>query len=669
MELDVALAVLGLSMRGSAAGGADRLSLGERVGRFEIVGDPIGSGGSGDLYPATDPVRGGRFAIKWAKADLPAAERIFAEERHKARLLHHRNTLVAHDGGMHEGRPYLVFRRLEGHLTNEVRVERYATPEAIVELLQKVVGAVAFAHGRAVLHCDLKPSNILFDEAGEPHVADFGLARTIEGRGSTGEAWGGSRGWMSPEQITRQNLDVRSDVFTLGVLLYWLLAGGKLPFGAGADYEERVLHEGPEPLPAPGRFAARLRWDLAAICRKALQKHPAERYDSAADLLRDLERAGAKRLPVADERGFPSGRRVLRWVRRHPWLAFVGLTALALPPYAFAIQNDALTEVRSALRPQSRFGAVAQARAVLSELYGMSLRVHGMAQDPQMLGLLQHGGIHREAPALKPHAAGFDSVNVLSADGTHHARWPAGPKGAERNVTNVDHFACARKLAHDLLARPRPDAGALPVCVARAHRSGLDGKIKLGLSAPLLVAGRMVGVVEASTMARDSFGALQMNCGPGDCFTALIGPRDRDEARDPLPAALSILAQRALPVGGEQRLPADLSRRICATVGCVPDPLRPFEDNPRAPLELDFYRDPLSGASTVAVVAPVARTGLSVLIATPHSATDAKLADIVRAAFSRLWLPPLFAFAVWLCLYFAPNPRWPWPAKTATRRA
>ena len=74
---------------------------------------------------------------------------------------------------------------------------------AVLGLMQKLVGAVRFAHGRTVLHCDLKPQNILFDRDHEPHVADFGLARTIAASGSSGEAWGGTRGWMSPEQVAR----------------------------------------------------------------------------------------------------------------------------------------------------------------------------------------------------------------------------------------------------------------------------------------------------------------------------------------------------------------------------------------------------------------------------------------------------------------------------------
>jgi serine/threonine protein kinase len=659
MKLEAAAALLLSARRAHGSGSPSELLPGTRIGNYELVGERLGRGGSGDVYPATELHRGGRFALKLAKPELPLADRIFLEERHKARLLNHPNILGAHDGGVHAGQPYLVFRRLEGHLTHAIRRERYADERAVLGLMQKLVGAVRFAHARAVLHCDLKPANILFDDEQEPHIADFGLARTIEASGSSGEAWGGTRGWMSPEQVAKGSLGVQSDVFTLGVILYWLLTDGRLPYGDDEDFERRQRDEEPAPIPQIGFFVGSLARDLAVICRKAQQKRPELRYQTAAELESDLERAAQGRLPLAAG-SRSSARSVLRWARRHPFYAVSAFCALGLPGYAFAIQNDTLRQVRSTLRPQSRFSAEAQARAVVSELYAMSLRVHAMARDPEVLRLIDHAGIGREAPALRWHAAGFDSVNVFSADGVHHARWPVGPESLAINVRHADHFACAERLARELIVRPPGDSdAALPVCIAGAHVSRLDGKVKLGLSAPIMASGRMLGVVEGSTMARDSFGALQMSCGPGDCFTALLGARERDAPQRPISGVLSILAQRGVPAGREVRLSVELSRTICAKLGCVPDLMYPFGPSNSEPFELDPYVDPVSSARTVAVVAPVARTGLSVLIATPYSAAHSQLADIAGAAFSRAWIPPLVGVVLWLFLCLAPRPRWP----------
>jgi protein kinase-like protein len=666
MQLEAAVALLLGARRPRVEGFGAELAPGTRVGNYQIVGERLAPGGSSDVYPATEIHSGGRFALKLAKPALPQIQTIFQEERHKARLLNHPNILVAHDGGLHEGRPYLVFRRLETHLTDALRSERYGDERAVLGLMRKLVGAVRFAHGRTVLHCDLKPSNILFDSEHEPHVADFGLARTIAASDSSRQASGGTRGWMSPEQVAQGSLGVQSDVHALGVILYWLLTEGRLPYGDDPEFESRQRAQEPKPIPPKGRFTGALSWDLAAICRKALQKSPEERYQSAAELETDLARAAQGKLPLAAT-SRSSAISLLRWVRRHPLYAVGALSALGLPIYAFSIQNETLRQVRGALRPQSRFSAEAQARAVVSELYAMSLRVHAMARDPEVLRLIAHEGIGREAPALKLHAAGFDSVNVFSADGAHHARWPVAPESAAINVRHADHFACAQRLAQELLARPSRDTGgALPVCVAGAHFSRLDGKVKLGLSAPLMAGGRLLGVVEASTLARDSFGALKMNCGPGDCFTALLGARDRDAPERPAPGVLSILAQRGVPTGREIRLSPELSRVICAKLDCVPDPLRPLAASQSEPFELDPYVDPVSSARTVATVAPVARTGLIVLIATPYSAAHSQLADIAGAALHRVWLPFVVGASLWLLLLFAPNPRWPWPS--ASRR-
>jgi hypothetical protein len=340
---------------------------------------------------------------------------------------------------------------------------------------------------------------------------------------------------------------------------------------------------------------------------------------------------------------------------------------LALPAYGLSVQSHTLQEARAALRPQSRFSAEAQARAVVSELYAMALRVDAMARDPEVLSLIEHGSIGRGAPALRRHAAGFDSVNVFSADGSHQARWPAAPENAASNTGHARFFACARELSRKLLTQAPRDADLrLPVCVAGAHLSRIDGKVKLGISAPLLASGRLLGVVEASTMARDRFGALQMDCGPGDCFTALLGARDRDAPGRPIPGVLSVLAQRGVPLGGEVRLPLELSRMICEKLGCVPEVFDPFGRNESEPLQLDPYVDPITNARTAAVIAPVARTGLSVLIATPYSATHSHLADIAGAALRHVWLPPLIGVVVWLLVLFAPNPRWPWPSRAGS---
>jgi hypothetical protein len=215
-------------------------------------------------------------------------------------------------------------------------------------------------------------------------------------------------------------------------------------------------------------------------------------------------------------------------------------------------------------------------------------------------------------------------------------------------VRYADHFTCAERVANALARKAQPADMDLPVCVARAHRSRLDGNIKLGLAAPILQAGRFIAVVEASIMARERFGALRMSCGPNDCFSALLGPRDRDGPHRPLPQLLSVLAQEGVRLGSEVQLPASLNAKICRDVGCVPDPLQPFAPSRSKLAEIDDYEDPVSHTRSFAVVAPVARTGLSVVLAMPHGAVNAKAASILGTAAGRIWIPLCAAFAMWL---------------------
>lgn len=287
-------------------------------------------------------------------------------------------------------------------------------------------------------------------------------------------------------------------------LSYELLAG-RLPFGSGPDFDHRVQHETP-PSPFPPRaWARKLEWELAAICQRALARKLEDRYQSAGEFADDLRRARAGK-PIHAEQHH-SLRRLSKWGRRH-WLAAAGglellLFLLCLP----FIMDAAAREMRSHLRKQNEFSAKAQAGAVLGQLADLRSRVSAMANDPEVRRLAGHEGITVAAPALAAHAIGFDSVNVFSTDGIHHARVPVSAVATHENCRFKHYFQCAARNASDGLA------GEQAVCVARAHLSGLDGKVKLAVSAPLLDESRQqVGIV-----------AVQMTCGAGECWTALLG--------------------------------------------------------------------------------------------------------------------------------------------------
>jgi hypothetical protein len=363
----------------------------------------------------------------------------------------------------------------------------------------------------------------------------------------------------------------------------------------------------------------------------------------------------------------------MKWARRHPFAALASLAlaglALCVPLMPFAV----VEEVRTTIKSQNAFSAVAQAGAVMNELRAVALRVDTMSRDPAITALVRHLDLSNAPAVLEAYGQDFDSVSVFSADGTHSARWPRPPDPKfGPNCDFHDYFRCSVALVEELAQRPggRQAASDLPVCVSRPHRSLWDGELKLGVSAPLYERGVFVGVVEGSIKARDKFGAVKMDCGRGECWTALLGARDRDRPKDPLPRRLTILAQPGLPLGVQRLLPRPTTQRICDAIGC--DPLRIAQFEPKwnaEPLILEDYVDPLSNTRAIAAVAAVGGTGLSVLVATPNSA-EAALTERMADAIERyLWMPLIGALLLWDALMSGPGLRaWVFRGRRAATR-
>ncbi len=273
-----------------------------RSGRYELLTE-VSRGGQGIVYRARD-VRNGRIVavkrlVAGSLASLPTRQR-FERELETAAALDHPNIVRVYclDGGG-GGQPLLVMQWIDG-----MPITEWATPDGheprskreILELFAKVCDAVHHAHQRGVIHRDLKPSNILVDADDEPHLLDFGLAKLQPGpNGSdsgvtlTGQFLG-TPAFASPEQVRGgpSAVDVRSDVYSLGVVLYRLLTG-TMPYpvdGSLADVFESIEHAQPR---APSSVTAIDR-ELDAVLLKALSKHPRDRYQSANRLGTDLTR-------------------------------------------------------------------------------------------------------------------------------------------------------------------------------------------------------------------------------------------------------------------------------------------------------------------------------------------------------------------------------------------
>jgi WD40 repeat protein len=303
-----------------------------RLGRYELI-EEVGRGAFGVIYRARDTELDRIVAVKVPGAGRlsspEAADRFFREARSAAQLKHPRIVPVF-DAGRDGDTCYLVAEFIPGGtLADRLAAGRLSFREA-AGLVARLAEALDYSHRRGVIHRDVKPSNILIDAAGQPHLTDFGLARREVGEITLTRdgACLGTPAYMSPEQARGESgrVDARSDLYSLGVVLYEILAG-ELPFrGSPAMVQRQVLEEEPRP---PRRLNDRVPRDLETICLTCLNKEPERRYASAGALAEDLGRFLAGEPIVAR----PVGRaeRLGRWCRRNPKLAgALASTAAAL---------------------------------------------------------------------------------------------------------------------------------------------------------------------------------------------------------------------------------------------------------------------------------------------------------------------------------------------------
>jgi len=338
----------------------------ERIGPYRVL-DVLGEGGMGMVYRAeqSEPIRR-EVALKVIRRGLDVERvvaRFGAERQALARMEHPGIARVLDAGADDEGRPYFVMELVRGVPITRFCRERGLDLRARVALMLRVCEAVQHAHQRGIIHRDLKPSNVLvgeLDGQAVPKVIDFGIAKAIAGAegldGLTtqhGVALGTPE-YMSPEQagVVRAEVDTRTDVWSLGVILHELLTGRR-PFPMESPTPAEIVRvlsaEGPavpSSLVEP-RSRAVLRGDLDAILLRALRRDADERYASVADFAEDLRRWMALK-PVEARRGAWSYR-AGRFVRRHRiavGLAAVAVVGLAGMAVVFAVQSQVVSRER-----------------------------------------------------------------------------------------------------------------------------------------------------------------------------------------------------------------------------------------------------------------------------------------------------------------------------------
>jgi serine/threonine-protein kinase len=302
-----------------------------QVGRYELK-HQLGSGGLGTVYAALDPLLSRQVAVKMLQvAELHADARralesqLLAEARAAAGLAHP-NIVTVYDAGLAEEGVYIAMERLQGKDVRHLLADGWR-PDAVqaARIGKRLADALAYAHGRGVVHCDIKPANVFMVGRTQPKVLDFGIARVTRQQGladpgavdiDTGSlgaapAEGGSPYYMSPEQLLGHELDARADVYGVGVVLYEMLTGQRAFAGDSLDaLRDAVLHA---QVPPAHAVNAKVDPGLAEIVARAMARKPGDRYRSARQLSRALrtwisdETNGQSRAPM------PRGSGWWRW--------------------------------------------------------------------------------------------------------------------------------------------------------------------------------------------------------------------------------------------------------------------------------------------------------------------------------------------------------------------
>jgi hypothetical protein len=263
-----------------------------QIGRF-LLRSVLGQGGLGTVYAAWDPLLSRSVAVKTLRvlsdaAMQDAAQTLLLNEARAAARLSHPHIVTVFDAGLSDQGVYIAMEPLRGlDLRKLLQQGWHPTPFESANLVRRVADALAYAHGKGVVHCDVKPANIFMVDRKQPKVLDFGIARQARRDGtSAGGPTAGSPYYLAPEQIRGDAIDRRCDVYSLGVVLYELLTG-RVPF-TGDSLEEITRSVLTTPTPSARRNGVRVPAGLSAIAARAMARAPEDRYPSARHLSNDL---------------------------------------------------------------------------------------------------------------------------------------------------------------------------------------------------------------------------------------------------------------------------------------------------------------------------------------------------------------------------------------------
>lgn len=265
------------------------MPLPEQIGRYEVKSE-LGRGGMATVYRAYDPNSGREVAIKVLPREMlhdPQFRSRFEREIKLIASLEHPAIVPIYDAGEVNEQPYFVMRFMTGGSLSDVIEKGPISIDDTAKIIERVAQGLAYAHRKGVIHRDLKPDNILFDETGEPFISDFGVAKLAESTSNlTGSGVIGTPAYMSPEQAQGVEIDQRSDVYGLGVIVYQMLTGHQ-PYSADTPMGVVVKHI-TDPVPEILKVLPNLKPEVDSVIKSAMAKDKDQRFANTIELAKAL---------------------------------------------------------------------------------------------------------------------------------------------------------------------------------------------------------------------------------------------------------------------------------------------------------------------------------------------------------------------------------------------
>jgi serine/threonine protein kinase/Tfp pilus assembly protein PilF len=269
--------------------------------RYQII-EELGKGGMGRVYKVLDKETNEKIALKLIKPEIASDKKTIERFRHElttARKISQKNVCRMYDLNTEKGHSFITMEYVSGgDLKRFIRRSKQLTEATAISIAKQVCAGLIEAHSLGIVHRDLKPGNIMLDDDGNVRIMDFGIARTIRERGITGTGvMIGTPEYMSPEQVEAKTVDQRSDIYSLGIILYEMMTG-RLPFEADSPFAVGIKQKSEKPK-NPKELNLHISSDLSRIILKCLEKEKEDRYESAAELRSELERI-EQGLPTAE---------------------------------------------------------------------------------------------------------------------------------------------------------------------------------------------------------------------------------------------------------------------------------------------------------------------------------------------------------------------------------